>query len=322
MFKYSVIIPVYNAENFVEKAVDSALYHSTVKEVLLVEDGSTDESLLVCEKLASSNERVKLFRHADGQNKGAGASRNLGLENSSCEFICFLDADDYYLPNRFAKEKEIFSLYPEADGVYGALDSASTGEKNRLLSMVSNTSDPNESIFTTTSKRVPPEKLFEHLIHFRRFGEGYFSIVTLTIRAESIRKTNISFNEELRLHQDTDFIWKLAYCLKLYPGELERAIALRGVHPDNRFLNNKNIDQSRRLLYESAYNWAEKGKIESNYRSHFRHYYFVHDIRQEGYKKTLLDVILINNWSLIKNSICYVLFRFPHFMNIINSKRK
>jgi glycosyltransferase involved in cell wall biosynthesis len=63
-----------------------------------VEDKSPDNALEVCLKLAEKYQRVKLYQHPDQQNHGAGASRNLGIEKATGEFIAFLDADDYYLP--------------------------------------------------------------------------------------------------------------------------------------------------------------------------------------------------------------------------------
>ena len=101
----SVIIPVYNASAFLKKAVESAIQFEEVKEIILVEDGSTDHSLEVCEILENEFGAVKLFQHPDKGNHGAGATRNLGLEKATGDFIAFLDADDYYLPNRFEMEK-------------------------------------------------------------------------------------------------------------------------------------------------------------------------------------------------------------------------
>src|SRR6187401_917604 len=108
----SVIIPVFKAEKHIRKAVESALQFDEVKEVILIEDGSPDNSLSVCIALCKEFPRVKLFRHTDEKNHGAGASRNLGLSNASCNFIAFLDADDYFLSNRFDTEQEIFKIHP------------------------------------------------------------------------------------------------------------------------------------------------------------------------------------------------------------------
>ncbi|GAF72464.1 unnamed protein product, partial [marine sediment metagenome] len=98
----SVIIPVYNAERFVREAVESALAQEETAEIILVEDGSPDNCWDICQLLAVQHAKITAIRHADRKNHGAGASRNLGIRNSHCEYVAFLDADDLYLPNRFA----------------------------------------------------------------------------------------------------------------------------------------------------------------------------------------------------------------------------
>ena len=79
MLNISVIMPVYNAASFLRKAVESAVELNGVKEIILIEDGSTDHSLEICMELSSLFDKVKLFQHPDKGNHGAGASRNLGL---------------------------------------------------------------------------------------------------------------------------------------------------------------------------------------------------------------------------------------------------
>ena len=126
----SVIIPVYNASAFLKKAVESAIQFEEVKEIILVEDGSTDHSLEVCEILENEFGAVKLFQHPDKGNHGAGATRNLGLEKATEDFIAFLDADDYYLPNRFDAEKELFKD-SNIEGVFNAIGTEFLSEKGK-----------------------------------------------------------------------------------------------------------------------------------------------------------------------------------------------
>ena len=114
--KISVIIPVYNAENFIEKAVYSALNQPEVNEIILIEDKSKDNSLNICQKLANEHSIVKLLQHKDNLNHGAGASRNIGLIHAQYEYISFLDADDFFLPKRFLKTKQVFFENPDAEG--------------------------------------------------------------------------------------------------------------------------------------------------------------------------------------------------------------
>src|SRR6476661_1937714 len=99
--KISVVIPVYNVENYLQRAVTSVFEQPEVIELLLVEDGSSDNSIGLCRDLAEKDKRIIVLQHRDGKNRGVAASRNLGIRNASCPFVAFLDADDYYLPNRF-----------------------------------------------------------------------------------------------------------------------------------------------------------------------------------------------------------------------------
>ena len=116
-FLVSVITPVYNAEQFVRAAVESAVHLEEVGEIILIEDGSPDNALSICEELTKKYEKIKLYRHPGGVNKGAGASRNLGIKKAGFEYIALLDADDKYLPNRFKAERRIFQSRKEVEGV-------------------------------------------------------------------------------------------------------------------------------------------------------------------------------------------------------------
>lgn len=91
----SVIIPVYNAEKYIKRAVESVLMQTYREiEVIIVDDGSTDGSVSVCTSI--DDVRIKVIRQ---ENAGPAQARNTGLENANGEFVCFLDADDYLEPN-------------------------------------------------------------------------------------------------------------------------------------------------------------------------------------------------------------------------------
>ena len=103
MFKVSVIIPFFNVERFIEKALRSAIQLPEVDEVLLVNDGSIDNSVKIIEAIIVDdklNKKIKVLSHENNQNKGAAASRNLGIVNAQNKYISFLDADDFYLPTK------------------------------------------------------------------------------------------------------------------------------------------------------------------------------------------------------------------------------
>ena len=90
--KVSVIIPVYNTELFVEEAIKSVLNQTlTDIEVIVVNDGSTDNSLKVIERLANTDSRIKKITQ---ENQGQSVARNLGLNIAKGEYIYFMDSDD------------------------------------------------------------------------------------------------------------------------------------------------------------------------------------------------------------------------------------
>ena len=90
MPKISVIVPVYNAEPYLRQCVDSILSQTfTDFELLLIDDGSTDHSGVICDGYANLDSRVKVFHTT---NKGLSAARNLGIENTSADWITFIDS--------------------------------------------------------------------------------------------------------------------------------------------------------------------------------------------------------------------------------------
>jgi len=93
-----VIIPVYNAADYVARATASALACGATR-VILIDDGSNDGSDCICDELSKKDERVTVLHQA---NRGASAARNAGLDMASAELVIFLDADDELLPGALA----------------------------------------------------------------------------------------------------------------------------------------------------------------------------------------------------------------------------
>lgn len=115
--RFSVIIPLFNKAPYIEKALRSVLAQTfTDYELIVVDDGSQDDSANVAEKvLAESVIRHQLI-HQD--NAGVSCARNRGVANSQGEYLCFLDADDWWAPSFLAEMSTLIDEYPEA-GIYG-----------------------------------------------------------------------------------------------------------------------------------------------------------------------------------------------------------
>lgn len=100
-YRISIVVPVYNAEKYLKKCVDSILNQTHKNlELLLVDDGSTDKSLSIMKSYENKDQRVKVFHK---QNGGQGSARNLALNNVTGDFIGFVDSDDYIKNDMYEK---------------------------------------------------------------------------------------------------------------------------------------------------------------------------------------------------------------------------
>jgi glycosyltransferase involved in cell wall biosynthesis len=108
-FNFSVVIPAYNHGAEVAKSVNSGLRQVGVREVVVVDDGSTESVAATLSGI--TDPRLKLITFP--ARRGANAARNAGIAATTSDYIAFLDADDVYLPNRLAEAERTFALYPD-----------------------------------------------------------------------------------------------------------------------------------------------------------------------------------------------------------------
>ena len=108
--KISVIIPIYNTKDYVKEAVDSIILQKEfICELIIINDGSTDGSGDLVEKLYGAHEFVKIIQT---ENKGQGHARNLGTDMAKGEYVYYFDSDDISAPNLFRRFYEILSKVP------------------------------------------------------------------------------------------------------------------------------------------------------------------------------------------------------------------
>lgn len=248
IFSVSVIIPVYNAEKFIEKSIASALFFDEVSEVVVVDDGSNDDSGLIIRNFQNNDDRVKLYHHKGNLNKGRSASRNLGMLKAKAPYIAFLDADDFYLENRFVRDK-ILLQNEDLDGTYNAVG----------FEFYRNTLEEEQHHFKTAtlSKDVVPEELFENIVSSKI---GYLHLNGLTIKRPILDDLGL-FNEELVVAEDSDFIFKIALKKRLGAASIYDVVAKRGIHTTNIFNDGDIYDEYNLKLYESLINWSLSNSI-------------------------------------------------------------
>ena len=206
--KYSVIIPVYNVENYLSRCIDSLLAQNYVDlEILLIDNGSKDQSGQICEDYAAQFSNITAYHIP---NKGVGSARNFGLAKAKGEFICFVDADDYLVGNLFSD-------------VESQLDS----QLDLVVFSYYNSSEKNLSEINRSAKILPAEgkkdksefiALFQELwltdmmytvwnkIYRRKFLEEHQIVFESYELGEDVR-----FNLNVYQHVNTVFLVKSAY---------------------------------------------------------------------------------------------------------------
>ena len=209
--KISCIIPAYNCQAWLQRAVDSVLatrYASL--EILIVDDGSTDETLKVANQLKARHpQTVCVLQHGSGINRGV---RNLGLRNASGEWICLLDADDYVYPNRFQSATEILAHQPDVDGVY------------QLSEMVF----PNKETSEQWWKGSPYfgfEQSIDSSALLGRLLEGKCWATSAILFRKSLLERTGLFHEGLRIAEDCHLWFRMAAVGKIVSGDLSSPVS-------------------------------------------------------------------------------------------------
>lgn len=185
----SIIVPVYNVKKYLERCVESLCKQTYDNiEILLIDDGSTDGSKLICDKYASNDKRIKVL-HIN--NSGVSKARNIGLENANGSYITFVDADDYVSETYIEKMYKLCIEEKSDIGIIGIIEfDEATNKKN----------DSGKSLeFTTNSIEALEEMLNERY---------YFGSVWGKIYNSELWK-GMYFNEKTSIGEDLEILYKI-----------------------------------------------------------------------------------------------------------------
>lgn len=198
----SIIIPVYNtgasAKLLVEKLSNSS--YSNL-EILLIDDGSTDNSAEILEKI--KNPKIKLVRQ---KNRGVSSTRNLGIKNAKGKYLLFVDSDDDILPNFVSS---FVSAIDSSDGVSLAVSAV------RYKKLATHTT---EDVYLDVPHRNQSETLEDYVVRLLFHDGRMYPVFNKIFRADIVKKNHLRFDESLKFAEDTKFV--LDY-LKASKGEIK-----------------------------------------------------------------------------------------------------
>jgi glycosyltransferase involved in cell wall biosynthesis len=231
MAKLSVIVPVYNVEDYVGECLESICGQDYEDiEVICVNDGSTDESRDVLAQWQGRDDRIMVV---DQPNKGLSAARNTGIALASGDYLCFVDSDDKLEPGACVRIVEGLSVPGTEALVFGA------------HTFPQQTDD--EWLRATLSPRTVRYEKFEPAVLFDEASTPY--VWRVAVAAESLRRTGVQFDESLKFGEDQLFLFSL------YP-------QLAGIQLISDKLYAYRIDRSGSLMNRAEQSDADK--VEKN----------------------------------------------------------
>jgi glycosyltransferase involved in cell wall biosynthesis len=260
----SIIIPIYNAENYLNRCIKSVLNQTYKKiEVILVNDGSTDKSVDICNHFCSKDERIKVIHN---QNKGVSATRNDGLKAANGEFIQFVDADDYvdinYTKHMLRNMKLNCDIVISGYNIEKMKDGNITIKKN-----------------TPSLKRDLSKKLFKENFGLL-FSESLINPVWNKIyKNEIIQKQRVLFSEEINMGEDLLFNLKyFEHCQKIniLSDHLYNYIDFGSDTLTRSY--KKNYYQVQKLLYSSMRSFLEADDLYTNHNLRVLENFYVDNI--------------------------------------------
>ena len=194
--KVSVIIPAYNAESTIEKCVESVLeqdYNNI--ECVIINDGSTDKTDIICQSINDNNSCVKYIRTT---NHGVSHARNIGLDAATGDYILFLDSDDFLLEESISSRVKMMS------------------EDSLVICGLCEDSIDNSYVIDKDIFVDDIQEFLVDLFYMKRYGYQGYSVNKI-YSAKIIRDNNIRFDEEIYYNEDRLFVFEYAlHCAHVY----------------------------------------------------------------------------------------------------------
>ncbi|MDR7370892.1 glycosyltransferase family 2 protein [Flavobacterium aquidurense] len=276
---FSIIIPLYNKENFIENTMQSVLNQSFEDfEVIVINDGSTDKSEEKLLQLKDSR-----IRYYSKENEGVSVTRNFGIEKAQSNYIAFLDADDFWYPDFLEVIHEVIKVFPDQKVFSGAIE------------------------IETSKKTIPAQYSihktgnYELVNYFKASLKETIIWTSCAVFHKSIFEEIGNFDPKIKSGQDTDLWIRIGL---VYPVLFSWKILARYVYDENSLSKNSNLLNAKMdfskftelektnsdlkyFLDLNRFSLAIKCKLASN-KTRFDYYYKEIDLKKIGFKKRFL----------------------------------
>lgn len=289
----SIIVPVYNTGKYLRQCVESVLIQSFKDwELLLLNDGSTDDSGVVCDEYSQLDSRIRTIHK---RNSGVSDTRNHGIDVAEGEYIIFLDSDDYWLDESFLEEFVLFSNEHKLDvlrGEYIEVDSLGT---------------PMSGSQFVLDRQFYEKRRVDNMTFIKNIVRGeYFSVMCL-FRKSYI--TNLRFNINRVFLEDAEFYLSLL-CNKGAFSYLSKCFYAYRKHPDA--VSVKYVPQKLKDAFDFSrfcFMQTDNGGGQYKYRKF---------CAEEGVKNYLFDI------SVISDKVCdnKSLLEYNRLYDLTNLRRE
>ena len=293
--KISVIIPVYNVENYLCECMDSVIAQSHNNlEIICVNDGSTDNSLQILKDYQSRDSRIKII---DQENKGVSSARNRGIKIAEGEYVTFVDPDDFLELNAY----EIALSKIKSD-----VDILVWGYK----------AFPNAEDWWATAGRSPNAVYQDRFVDAFFDGGGVRAVVwNKFYRNKMLKENSLNFNESLKMSEDVEFNMlsfvrseKIQFINDtLYNYRIKRKDSLTDIYRGEKQAN------SHKILFKSVLeNWNRLGFLKNNEYKVLRYftmisYNVINSIENASFRQLYASELLRIFWQYMSEDTKYKL---------------
>lgn len=199
----SIVVPIYNASSYLDECIKSIISQTYKNiEIILIDDGSTDDSLCICNSYAESDKRIRVYSK---KNSGVSSARNYGIKVAHGKYICFIDSDDYI----------------DNDYCYKLLEKVTPDTHMVVLGMRTINSDNTEGKinYRLKSGYYDCQKLQRLVIDDGTFsGFTFGSSCSVLFELQAIKEKELTFNEKIKYNEDG--LFTSLYIISLNKGDI------------------------------------------------------------------------------------------------------